>query len=173
VLDEAKRVSAEQGVSQQAIHFKEAADGHDAKALQWRKATIGVATGLAVYSLLTVVLHKIPWVAPASTYDTVQLAISKVLVFGVISYMLYLCARNFLSHKHNAVVNRHRQNALMTYRALVEAGQEPSGQDTVLNHAAACIFSPQPTGYAGQQDGQAPSAKSIVELMGRPLIGSD
>jgi hypothetical protein len=61
--------------------------------------------------------------------------------------MLLLCARNFLSHKHNAIVNRHRQNALLTFNALVKAAGSEDRSDVILTYAAACIFSPQETGY--------------------------
>jgi hypothetical protein len=169
VLEDVRKVAAEHGVTQQAAYFKEAADDHERQAGSWKKWTINVSIGLGAYSLATFVLHKLPWIAPATAYETVQMAVSKVLVFGVMSYMLYLCAKNFLSHKHNAIINRHRQNALMTYKALVDAAGDTANRDVVLHQAATCIFGPQPTGYSGQGDGQAPSSKSIVEFLSRPL----
>ena len=48
---------------------------------------------------------------------------SKVLFFGMVVYALYFSAKNFLSHKHNQVVNTHRQNALMTFQVLVDAAK--------------------------------------------------
>ena len=57
-----------------------------------------------------------------STPDAIQLAVAKVFVFAAVSYAVYLCARNFLAHKHNAIVNRHRQNALLTYTTLRRGG---------------------------------------------------
>jgi len=83
--------------------------------------------------------------------------------------MLYLSAKNFIANKHNSIVNKHRQNALMTFKALVDAAKNPQNQDIVLTHAASCIFSPQSTGYSGAADGQAPSAKSVIELLGKPI----
>ena len=100
------------------------------------------------------------------------MAVSKILIFSVISFILYLSARNFLSHKHNAVVNRHRQNALMTYKALVEAaGEKQQASEAVLLHAAACIYAPQPTGYAGGGS-DVQGATSVIELLSKPLSAS-
>jgi hypothetical protein len=79
--------------------------------------------------------------------------------------MLIMAARNYATHKHNAVVNRHRQNALLTYRALVEAAAEGNTQDIVLAHAASCIFSPQDTGFAQVRGDGAPASKSVLELL--------
>ncbi len=96
---------------------------------------------------------------------------SKVLIFGVIAYMLVLCARNFLSHKHNGIVNRHRQNALLTFKSLTDAASGEDRRDIVLTHAAACIFSPQDTGYTRGPSGQDNSPAKLFEVLPK-LSGS-
>ena len=111
--------------------------------------------------------------APNNGYDTVQLAVSKLLVFGVLSYMLYLSAKNFMSHKHNAAVNKHRQDALVTYRALVEAADGAGNRDVVLTYAAACIFGPQSTGYVAEGGDSSAAPRSVVELLSRQFSGSE
>lgn len=169
VLDEIRNVAAEQGVTQQAIYFKEEADSNETKATEWRALTVWIAVGLGVFAIASLFVHKIPILDPGDAYDTIQLAISKILIFAVISYMLFLSARNFMSHKHNATVNRHRQNALMTYKSLVEAaGDKQQASDAILIHAAACIYSPQPTGYTNS-GAENQNAKSVVELLSKPL----
>jgi hypothetical protein len=172
VLEEIRKVAAEQGVSQQAYYFKEEAEENATQAEVWRIRTIVLACILAVFAFLSLFIHEIPILRPENSYETVQLAISKVLIFAVISYILYLSARNFMSHKHNAVVNRHRQNALMTYNALVEAaGDYQHASDAILVHAASCIYAPQATGYAGGGQ-ETQGAKSVIELLSRPFSQS-
>jgi hypothetical protein len=169
VLQEIRKVAEEQGVTQQAIYFKNESDAHDKRARKWFWGTIGVTGLLCGYAVFSLFFHKIPAIAPATDYDRIQIAVSKVLIFAVISYMLYLCGRNFISHKHNSIVNRHRQNALMTYRALVEAAGDTPNREVVLVQAASCIFSPQCTGYAKDEGSQFPGSKSIVEYMMKPF----
>lgn len=147
ILSEVRKVAAEQGVSQQAIYFQNESVSHESQARDWRTATILIAIVLVVYSILSIFIHKWPWLTPTDTYSAFQLGVSKVLIFAVIAYMLILSARNFLSHKHNEIVNRHRQNALLTFNALVSAAGEKESRDIVLTYAAACIFAPQDTGY--------------------------
>lgn len=171
ILEEIRKTAAEQGVSQQAIYFKEAADQHESEAKRWQWTTVWIAVGLALYALLSTTFHKIPWLAPEDTYQAVQLAVSKVLVFAVISYVLYLAGRNFISHTHNTIINRHRQNALMTYKALVEAAGNTPNREVVLVQAAACIFSPQGTGYTHDNLPHPPGAQSVVEFLTKPLKG--
>jgi len=173
ILEDIRAVAAEQGVTQQALYFKEEAESHDAMAGKWETTTRRLAWALFGYAFLTLGLHKIPWLAPTTTHDSVQLAVSKVLMFSVITYMLYLAARNFLSHTHNAIINRHRENALKTYKALVDAAGDTSNREAVLIHAAACIFSPQPTGYDSKDASAGPSARSVVELLTKPMSPGD
>ena len=94
-----------------------------------------------------------------------QLVSSKLLIFAVLGYLLLLAARNYSTHKHNAVVNRHRQNALLTYRKIVEASGSAGTEDIVLAHAASCIFSPQETGFSHGKGESLAGSKSVLELM--------
>jgi len=170
VLDEIRNVAAEEGVTQQAVHFRTESEHHDDEAEKWREKTINLSWLLGVYAIATLFLHKIPFLAPQNTYDTVQLGISKVLVFSVIAYVLFLSARNFLNHKHNAILNKHRQNALMTHKALIEASGDSGVRDAIMLQAASCIFSPQATGYAGSNgSGENNSPKSMVEILSKPM----
>jgi hypothetical protein len=160
-----RAVASEQGVSQQASYFKGEAESQETLAATWLDYTYKFAGAVAVFAVASLFLHKWAWLAPANTFEAIQLATSKILVFAVLAYMLIMSARNYTTHKHNAVVNRHRQNALLTYRALVEAAGESGTQDIVLAHAASCIFSPQDTGFSQQRGESLATSKSVLELL--------
>ena len=170
VLEEIRNVAAEEGVTQQAVHFRVESEHHETEAEKWRKKTINLSWWLGAYAVVTLFLHKIPFLVPSNTYDTVQLEISKVLIFVVITYVLFLSARNFLNHKHNAILNKHRQNALMTHKALIEASGDSGVREAIMLQAASCIFSPQSTGYAGSSgSNETSSPKSMVEILSKPM----
>ncbi|MES9027032.1 hypothetical protein AAHH21_13070 [Stenotrophomonas sp. BSUC-16] len=170
ILAKIREVAAEEGVSQMSVHFRKECEDHEQQAEMWRVRTVRLAIGLGLFAALSVFLHKIPMLKPESSYDTFQLGLSKVLIFAVITYMLVLSARNFMNHRHNAVVNKHRQNALMTHRAIVEGAGDVSARDAVMVHAASCIFSPQPTGYTNSHvEKETVSPRSIVEILSKPL----
>lgn len=160
-----RAVASEQGVSQQASYFKGEAESQELLATTWLSYTYKFAGGVALFAVASLFLHKWSWLAPTSTFEAIQFATSKVLVFAVLAYMLILSARNYTTHKHNAVVNRHRQNALLTYRAIVEAAADGGTQDIVLAHAASCIFSPQDTGFSQQRGESLATSKSVLELL--------
>lgn len=171
VLKRIKEAAAEQGVTQQAKFFKDSATEEAGNANTWYKRALFCAGALISYAVLTFGFHKIPFLTPDSTFEAVQLVVSKVLVFGVLTYSLYFCARNYFSHKHNYVVNKHRHNALITYRALVDAAGDTASTDTILVQAASCIFSPQCTGYSSSSDGVG-GAGSAVEFLMKPMAQS-
>lgn len=168
-LDEIRRVAAEEGVTKQAAHFNAEYEHHKTEADKWQGYAVKLAIGLGVFAVVSLFIHKIPFFNPENTYDAIQLSISKVLIFSVIAYMLFLSSKNFLNHKHNAIVNKHRQNALMTHTALVEASGDEGVRDAVLLQAANCIFSPQSTGYTQTGESEASNQKSMVEILSRPV----
>jgi hypothetical protein len=79
VLKDIRKVAEEQGVTQQAIYFGESASKHEEQTDKWRKYTIRVAIGLGVYAFLSLFLHHMPGLDPKNTYQTIQVAVSKVL----------------------------------------------------------------------------------------------
>jgi hypothetical protein len=172
IVDDVRKVAAETGVTQQARYFKEEADSHEATASKWKLMTYKMAWAIGAYAVGSLFVAKIPFLVPTDVFQSVQLAISKVLIFAVLSYVLYLAAKNFVAHSHNAIVNRHRQNALLTYKALVDATKSPEKRETVLSHAAACIFSPQPTGYSSDGHDDGSKAMSVVEVLSKPIVGN-
>ncbi|WP_428240824.1 hypothetical protein [Gynuella sp.] len=170
VLEEIRRVAAEEGVTKQAAHFNAEFEHHTVEAERWQGYAVKLAIGLGLFAIISLFLHKIPFLKPETTYDAIQLSISKVLIFSVMAYMLFLSAKNFLNHKHNAIINKHRQNALMTHSALVEASSDEGVRDAVLLQAASCIFSPQSTGYATGGENDFANQKSMVEILSRPTV---
>lgn len=166
ILDNVRKVAAEQGVSQQAVYFAEESKMHGTKADDWQSRTYWMAAIVIFYGGASFFFHKFQWIAPTTMPETVQFVASKIVIFVVLAYMLFLSARNFLSHRHNEIVNKHRQNALMTYQALVDAAGSSEASATVLSHAASAIYQLHETGYARSGgDRQGSTSSSVVELM--------
>jgi len=170
-LSEIRAIAAEQGVSQQAIYFKSENEYHEKAAKKWLISVSIFATLLGLSAIGSLFLHKVEWLAPKDALEVSQFITSKFLVFGVLAYVLLLSARNYKTHKHNAVLNKHRQNALLTYRSLVDAAGEKGTEDIVLANAASCIFSPQDTGYTNNK-GELPGGKSVLELFTKSVSSS-
>lgn len=170
ILEDIRAIAAEQGVSQQSIYFKTESEKLEQTAENWKLATVVLAAVMVIYVAAAAFLHKWSALAPSNTFESIQLTASKVLIFAVIAFMLALAARNFLASKHNAIINRHRYNALLTFKALVDAAITPENRDIVLNHAAACIYAPQETGYSKGGSERSEIVPSIIQTL--PKISS-
>lgn len=87
-IEEVRRAAQEVGVAQHATHFKDEAEDHDRASDGWLKTTIvltGMTTVLAVVftTYSTALIHG--WIDNVTLDSTqaVQLAVSKVLLFGL------------------------------------------------------------------------------------------
>ncbi|MBU4566003.1 MAG: hypothetical protein KMY53_15645 [Desulfarculus sp.] len=170
VLAKIKNIAAEQGVTQQAIYFKEEAKVNEEGAAWWFKLTVGAAIVLFLFASGALAsAYILP--PPSGLYATVQLTVGKILVFGVLTFALYFCAKNYFSQKHNAVINKHRQNALVTYEAIVKAAADSANTDIILNQAASCIFVPQNTGYSALKVGNVPTTTSPMNFLLKQASG--
>lgn len=166
ITDTARKVAAEQGVSQEAFYFKEEAERHSREATKWAKITIGMAISVIAFGIASVFSYKWDFLSPSTVAESIQYVASKLVIFFVLAFGLLLSARNFMSNRHNEIVNRHRQNALMTYKSLVDAGGTPEARDVILQHAASSVYGLHDTGYIRNENSSAHSP-SVIEMIPR------
>lgn len=163
IAEEAKNNALKNGISKQSQHFLNEAIRHNYYTIAWFVGIAGFSCLILAAALATFAFNKFFLFKPENTYEAIQIGISKLLVFSTLGYALAISVRNYNAHQHNAVVNKHRFNALSTYNALVEAGGDPAKRDIVLVKAAECIFDQQPTGF-GKTDGTDNSSISLVSV---------
>lgn len=146
LVSDVRQAAAEQGVSQQAKYFQEEAEKHLKSAEKWLSYTIGTAVFLIICSVISLIVSYC--YQPDKAYTNFQIGLSKLLIFSTIAYFLILSGRTRLAHLHNEVINRHRQNALLTFNAFIEGTDSQEVRDTILTHASTCAFSPQESGFS-------------------------
>lgn len=155
ILADAKGVSLSVGVSRQARFFKVQARMDNKGRLWWLKAS-ALACGVLVAALVAALFASFFF-----KNNDLQFVVTKALLFSTLAYALFFCVKNYMAHRHNYVVNKHRQNALMTYRAIASGAQsDGTARDIILAQAAHCIFAPQSTGYA-KGDGGGDSMRFV------------
>jgi len=149
------------GVSKEAVHFQKEISRHHWGQFIW----LGITAILTVGFIITAWFYN-QWVSPISdtTQGLVQFVTTKILVFSTMAFAIAFSAKNYTASRHNLIVNRHRQNALLTYQALTEAAKARGTEDIILAHAAACIYSPQETGFS-KSGGEGGGSKSVLELL--------
>ncbi|WP_417483918.1 hypothetical protein [Maricaulis salignorans] len=167
-LELVKQAAEEQGVSQQALYFKTIADDQDNRTTDWLKFTVAAGAFVFLFAIAGVAAPHWAWLNWFSYQSSEPIAVylaGKAVLFAVLLFGLYTCARNYFAHKHNAVVNRQRQTALQTFRVLADAARSDADRDVILTHAAACIFQPQDTGFVRASGDGGGAGQSVVEIL--------
>jgi len=168
VIAEVRRIAEEAGVSQHASYFKTEADKNENDAKPWLYWTIGLASLTAVLTFALVIRYF--FVLPnLTTTQSVQLAIPKLFLFSLLLSATIWTGKTYRAYRHNAVDNRHRQNALASFEAFAQAGSgDQETKNAVLLQATQCIFSPQATGYIqAEAETSMPHVLEIVRSLGK------
>jgi hypothetical protein len=156
------------GQSQHAVHFKQQADDHEKAAKPWLSVTAWLAGATVLVGLGLLIAYLV--ISPTlSATQSLQLAISKVVIFSTMLSATFWAGKTYRTHRHNAVLNRHRQNALATFQTFAKAASDDQTKNAVLLQATQCIFSPQQTGYVtGEPEvGNASQVLEIVRSIGK------
>jgi len=169
ILSQVKDISALKGVTLESENLSISSQKYDDNAKNWFWGSIIMGFVTFLVAIVSSFSYKIPFIAPSNNIETAQIISGKIIILGILSYGLLTCIRNYTAQTHNAVVNRHRQNSLQTYRAFVDAASTNVTRDIVLTHAAAAVFSHQDTGYVKNQD--TSGAHSIIEMIPKSLVG--
>ena len=165
VLESLRSAAAEAGVSQHASYFKLEAEMHGRTAKWWLIGTI--AAGLVAFSLVVYSIYYYSRVdiQQISLSQSVQLAVAKLIAFSLLYFALVWSSRNYRAHRHNYVVNKHRQNALSTFQAFVKAaGEDTATKNAVLLRSTEAIFSPVVTGYLIKEP-EPQGTSQIIEIV--------
>ena len=150
--------AAKLGVSQHGAIFDTAATKH--------------ARGKKVWMIVTVVLGAITaivgWITAGGVPDAgigpaINLVAARLIVFGVLSYLLVWAGRTYRAEAHNQVVNEHRRDALRTFETFAKAATDDGTKNAVLTQATQCIFSHRPSGF-GLQESDLPVSSHMLEL---------
>ena len=139
--------------------------------MKWLKASVVATVIVIIYSTFTLFFSKISLFTAVDPASAIQITTSKLLIFFVLVYGLFQCVKNYSANMHNGVVNKHRQNSLLTYRTLTEASGTTEGREIVLQHAAAAIYAPTDTGYVRNEE-RGYGESGLVGLVGRAVSGS-
>ena len=161
-----KAQAAEAGVSTNAHIFVTNATEHGTLAKKWLKATITISS----ITLLTAIgfLAAFFFYKPDDIAVSIQYVANKIILLSVLSFGAFWCAKNYRAQKHNQILNQHRANALMTFRAFVEGTSDARVKDAILQQAAHAAFSGRPTGFDGP-DKDLQACSPVVEIIGKSV----
>ena len=161
IIENAKSFATQAGVSKHSTLFKSEADFHETEAKKWLGYTVKILIAIAVVAIglaFVGLLFK-------ENNEIVQFTITKVVVLTALFYGLSITNRNYKAHKHNAIMNKHRQNALTTFETFSSAASaDNQTKNAVLLETTHSIFSNQQTGYL-KAEGESESNNKIIEII--------
>jgi hypothetical protein len=153
------------GAGVYAQTFETEAETHEGLAQSWFRraawaggftlATAFVAVGLAIWRASDV-----------GTSAALQIGIAKAAVLGVGAYATVSFNKLSRAHRHLAVTNRHRANALKVFRVFVDGTDEERVKDAVLLEATHTIFGQTASGFL-----DSAAEPERVEVLGASPFG--
>jgi hypothetical protein len=170
VMAQVRRAAQEVGVAQHAVHFKNEADIHEKGAKQWL-GVVAVLAAVTIAFALANVLYYGFWAHEIGLTRAIQLSIAKVLFFSILLTALVWSGRIYRAHRHNAVVNKHRQNALSSFETFAKAAGDDQTKSAVLLQTTSCIFAPQPSAYTDSSGEGSPQPQFLEIVRTVPTPG--
>tara|TARA_B100000809_G_scaffold200916_1_gene201332 strand:- start:1872 stop:2870 length:999 start_codon:yes stop_codon:yes gene_type:complete len=156
IIDNAKSFATKAGVSKHSSVFNTESTFHETEAKKWLGYTTKILIAIAVVAIGLAFLGLLF----TGNTQLVQFTITKVVVLSALFYGLALTNRNYKAHKHNEILNKHRQNALTTFETFSNAASDEQTKNAILLETTHSIFSNQQTGYLKKESGS-----KIVEII--------
>lgn len=169
IVDQVRRSAAEVGVTQHNVHFRDQAEEHLMSSGKWLKATVAFGSVAIVFGVLATV-YFLFWPPTLTSSQSLQVAVSKVILFSILSFSTVWVGRIYRAHWHNYIVNKHRQNALSTFETFVKASSDDQTKNAVLLQATQSIFSQANSGFS-PSEGDAGQPTQILEVV-RSVTGA-
>ena len=170
VLAAARVAGTEVGASKSAGTFHSAAIRYDSLARRWLLGSIVSALLTIVVGILVVFVWNA--VNESGTAAALQAVLGRTAVLAVLSFATVTAVRMYRSNAHLAVVNRHREDALNTFRSFVEGTDTPETKNQILLAAAHAAFGQTATGLIGEKADGGNTLEVFEGLFGRSMRGS-
>lgn len=162
ILEVSRTAAGQIGVDVHSVDFSSLADEHRAYARQWLVATtVFLALAIIVPPLL---VWNYPLDGDWSSIANVQKIVAKIAFIFILFFLIAQSAKNYRTHRHLFVVNKHRETSLKTFRTFVKSAETDQAIKTqLLLEAARTIFAPATTGYLANEE-ENPNNR-IIEIM--------
>lgn len=132
------------GVAAEARHFDNQSAKHEESAGKWLKCSIGLGFALLALVVWFYFCDK----PPVSNTFAWNHFIPRFSLLGVLIFLEIILIGIYRAERHNAIVNKHRANALNTFETMTAATLSQDVKDAVTLTAAGAIYAPQETGFS-------------------------
>lgn len=158
-----KVATSKTGVEVHAAQFeREAAElGSAGRRWLWASAGFGLASVVAAVALAI----DVPQTAALGWL--IQYSLTKLFVVGALAAGAVWCGSIYRAIRHQVTVNRHRMNALRTFKAFAEAAEATDVRQAILLETTRAIFSATPSGYLHATETNLDGASRAVDAIAK------
>jgi hypothetical protein len=169
LISELRTTSEEVSVGKHADIFEKASINYNKVSSSWFWALTAVillgSVGIVLYFInFKTILDSIP------KEKVIVFSISKLFVISFYYLLITFCLKNYLTNRHNFIVNSHRHNALSTLRTFNNSTKDEETKRIILLQIASTIFSHQSSGYL-KTSSEKLSSFNFIEYL-KPIIKS-
>ncbi len=158
IIEEARKFSTKDVVVKYSEIFGEQAQYHQEKTTFWWKCLAGSIVGEIVLAVILIVIYY-HYFNNVGTTLSVSVAITKLFILSAGFLFIAQCVKNLNAHNHLAVINKHRANALASFKAFINSTDDPQIKDALIIQVAQSIFDPSISGYLSKEE--APNLTNI------------
>lgn len=146
--------------------FKEEFEDETKNLLRRSKLWLIFSVLLVVITIGTAIAFYYWFDAPKNDelWEGLNVVISKAAVIGILFAGTVWCGRMYRALIHQATVNKHRALSLKTFRAFVNATDDPYIKDAVLMAATRTVFTSVSTGFVNQTGEGQDAGVNFVEF---------
>lgn len=150
IVNASRSAAGQVGVDIHAGDFSAIAIDHETQAKNWLIATMG---GIAAAILIPLIfLYFFPLDPNDPLIINIQKGVIKVAILFILYFLISQSVKNYRTHRHLFVVNKHRETSLKTFQTFVQAAGDEQTKTQILLEAARTIFAPTNTGYVVSED---------------------
>ena len=164
-IDAIREATANVGVAVNAQVFNNESVEHAKLAEQWLSKTYWFSASAIL--LAAAYLVAVFFYTPNSIGAAIQFISAKLILLSTLMFVVVWCSKNYKSHKHNETLNRHRANALNTFKTFYDSSSDPHVKDTILLHAANAAFTNRTTGYEAPHEKDSNPNTQVIDIFAK------
>lgn len=163
-LEAAQKAAGEVGIAANAKIFEQEAESFNSKSRRWLYASI---TSIFLTLLFLIIqAYSPPEIKSGQSGSLANFILNRLLFMSVLLYTVSFSVKNYRASNHNATVNRHRNNALLSFQVFAEATKDDvQMRNAVIMEATRSIFSNQPTGYSDRAGNSSEGSSTVIEVI--------
>ncbi len=146
ILSDATDAVSKSSATKEAVHFQNETKRHHRNALFWLGA-VGVVSAALIGTAAYFHFFDAPPIDSAGGFNWNHY-VPRFSILALLIFFDAILIGIYKAELHNAIINKHRANALNTFKAMTAATVTQDVKDAVTLTAAGAIYAPQETGYS-------------------------